>query len=206
MAGSVNKVILVGNLGKDPEVKHLNNDKSVANFSIATSETWRDRDGERKEKTEWHNCQVWGEQLIKVVEQYLSKGDKVYVEGKIQTRKWEDQDGKDRYSTEIVVNNLVMLSTKGDGGGGRSNDDDRGGRSRSRDDDSGSHSRGGDEGGRSRSRSRDDDRGGDDRGGGRSSSRSSSRDDRGRADDRGSSRSSSRSSSRNNDMDDDIPF
>ncbi|MGJ4945166.1 single-stranded DNA-binding protein [Bradyrhizobium sp. HKCCYLS1011] len=200
MAGSVNKVILVGNLGKDPEVKHLNNDKSVANFSIATSEQWRDRDGERKEKTEWHNCQVWGDGLIKVVEQYLSKGDKVYVEGKLQTREWEDQDGKKRYSTEVVVQNLTMLVTKGDGGGRSNDDDDRGGRSRGRDDDRGGRSS-------SRSRSRDDVRGGDDdRGGSRSSSRSSSRDDRGRDDDRGSSRSSSRSSSRNQDLDDDIPF
>ncbi|WP_315782238.1 single-stranded DNA-binding protein [Bradyrhizobium sp. SZCCHNPS1003] len=204
MSGSVNMVILAGNLGKDPEVKNLSNGKSVCNFSIATSETWKDRDGERQEKTEWHNCQVWQEGLIKVIEQYLSKGDKVHVVGKIQTRKWEDQDGKDRYSTEIVVDKLTMLSTKGNGGG--RDDDDRGGRSRSRDDDGGGRSRGADEGGRSRSRSRDDDRGGDDRGGGRSASRSSSRDDRGRDDDRGSSRSSSRSSSRNNDMDDDIPF
>ncbi|MCA1379493.1 single-stranded DNA-binding protein [Bradyrhizobium sp. BRP05] len=198
MAGSVNKVILVGNLGKDPEVKNLQGGKSVANFSIATSETWRDRDGERKEKTEWHNCQVWGENLIKVVEKYLSKGDKVYVEGKIQTRKWEDQDGKDRYSTEIVVYELKMLSTKGEGGsrGGDRDDrddrDDRGSRSRDRDDDRGSR------------RSRDDDR--DNDRGGRSEGRSSRRDnDRDRDDDRGGGRSSSRASSRN-DMDDDIPF
>lgn len=198
MAGSVNKVILVGNLGKDPEVKNLQGGKSVANFSIATSETWKDRDGERQEKTEWHNCQVWGENLIKVVDKYLSKGDKVYVEGKIQTRKWEDQDGKDRYSTEIVVYELKMLSTKGDGGsrgGDRDRDDDRGGRnSRDRDDDRGSSRR-----------SRDDDR--DNDRGGRSEGRSSRRDnDRDRDDDRGGGRSSGRSSSRNNDMDDDIPF
>lgn len=198
MAGSVNKVILVGNLGKDPEVKNLQGGKSVANFSIATSETWKDRDGERQEKTEWHNCQVWGENLIKVVDKYLSKGDKVYVEGKIQTRKWEDQDGKDRYSTEIVVYELKM-STKGEGGsrgGDRDRDDDRGGRnnSRDRDDDRGSSRR-----------SRDDDR--DNDRGGRSEGRSSRRDnDRDRDDDRGGGRSSSRSSSRNNDMDDDIPF
>lgn len=198
MAGSVNKVILVGNLGKDPEVKNLQGGKSVANFSIATSETWKDRDGERQEKTEWHNCQVWGENLIKVVDKYLSKGDKVYVEGKIQTRKWEDQDGKDRYSTEIVVYELKMLSTKGDGGsrgGDRDRDDDRGSRSRDRDDDRGGR----------RSRDRDDDR--DNDRGGRSEGRSSRRDnDRDRDDDRGGGRSSSRSSSRNNDMDDDIPF
>lgn len=198
MAGSVNKVILVGNLGKDPEVKNLQGGKSVANFSIATSETWKDRDGERQEKTEWHNCQVWGENLIKVVDKYLSKGDKVYVEGKIQTRKWEDQDGKDRYSTEIVVYELKMLSTKGDGGsrgGDRDRDDDRVGRnSRDRDDDRGSSRR-----------SRDDDR--DNDRGGRSEGRSSRRDnDRDRDDDRGGGRSSGRSSSRNNDMDDDIPF
>jgi single-strand DNA-binding protein len=197
MAGSVNKVILVGNLGKDPEVKNLQGGKSVANFSIATSETWKDRDGERQEKTEWHNCQVWGENLIKVVDKYLSKGDKVYVEGKIQTRKWEDQDGKDRYSTEIVVYELKMLSTKGEGGsrgGDRDRDDDRGSRSRDRDDDRGSSRR-----------SRDDDR--DNDRGGRSEGRSSRRDnDRDRDDDRGGGRSSGRSSSRNNDMDDDIPF
>lgn len=199
MAGSVNKVILVGNLGKDPEVKNLQGGKSVANFSIATSETWKDRDGERQEKTEWHNCQVWGENLIKVVDKYLSKGDKVYVEGKIQTRKWEDQDGKDRYSTEIVVYELKMLSTKGDGGsrgGDRDRDDDRGGRNRDRDDDRGSSRR---------SRDRDDDR--DNDRGGRSEGRSSRRDnDRDRDDDRGGGRSSGRSSSRNADMDDDIPF
>jgi single-strand DNA-binding protein len=197
MAGSVNKVILVGNLGKDPEVKNLQGGKSVANFSIATSETWKDRDGERQEKTEWHNCQVWGENLIKVVDKYLSKGDKVYVEGKVQTRKWEDQDGKDRYSTEIVVYELKMLSTKGEGGsrgGDRDRDDDRGSRSRDRDDDRGSSRR-----------SRDDDR--DNDRGGRSEGRSSRRDnDRDRDDDRGGGRSSGRSSSRNNDMDDDIPF
>lgn len=219
MSGSVNMVILAGNLGKDPEVKHLNGGKSVCNFSIATSETWKDRDGERQEKTEWHNCQVWQEGLIKVIEQYLSKGDKVHVVGKIQTRKWEDQDGKDRYATEIVVDKLTMLSTKGNGNGGgrddRSDDrgSDRGSSRRSSRDDRGSDDRGSSRSSRS---SRDDDRGGDDRG----SSRRSSRDDDRGGDDRGSSRSrSSRDDDRgsdrgrdsgrgrnNNDMNDDIPF
>ncbi|WP_315729899.1 single-stranded DNA-binding protein [Bradyrhizobium sp. SZCCHNRI2010] len=195
MSGSVNMVILVGNLGKDPEVKHLNGDRSVCNFSIATSETWKDRNGEKQEKTEWHNCQIWQEGLIKVAEKYLSKGDKVHIVGKIQTRKWEDQDGKDRYSTEIVVDKLTMLVTKGDGGGRGRDDDDRGSRSRDRDDDRGGRS--------SSRRSRDDDR--DDDRGSRSSGRSSRGDSR--DDDRGgSSRSSGRSSSRNADLDDDIPF
>src|SRR5262245_38414586 len=107
LSGSMNMVVLIGNLGKDPEIRQTNNGKSVANFTIATSETWRDRDGERQEKTEWHNCQVWIEGLVKVVEQYLSKGDKVSVVGKIQTRKWQDKDGNDRYSTEIVVDKLT---------------------------------------------------------------------------------------------------
>lgn len=134
MSGSVNRVMLIGNLGSDPEVKHMQSGKSVANFRIATSESWKDRDGEKQEKTEWHNCQVWTEGLLKVVDKYLHKGDKVYVEGKLQTRKWQDQDGKDRYSTEVVVSNMTMLTTKGNGDG---RDD-----SRSRDDDGGSRSEG----------------------------------------------------------------
>jgi single-strand DNA-binding protein len=201
VAGSVNKVILVGNLGKDPEVRNLGNGKSVANFSIATSETWRDRDGERQEKTEWHNCQVWGENLIKVVEKYLGKGDKVYVEGKIQTRKWEDQDGKDRYSTEIVVYELKMLQTKGEGGSRDrdARDDDRGSRSsRDRDD------RGDDRGNRGSSRSRDNDRDDNRGGGGRRSSRKDD-DDRG-SDERGGGGRRGAQSRSNADLDDDIPF
>jgi single-strand DNA-binding protein len=213
MSGSVNMVVLAGNLGKDPEVKHLNGGKSVCNFSIATSESWKDRDGERQEKTEWHNCQVWQEGLIKVIEQYLAKGDKVHVIGKIQTRKWEDQDGKDRYATEIVVDKLTMLSTKGGGNGGGRDDsrgsDDRGSRSSSRGSsrDSGGDDRGSDRGSRSSGRaSRDDsggDRGGDDRGG-----RSSSRGSRDAANDdrRDPPRRAASGGGRNNDMDDDIPF
>lgn len=203
MSGSFNHVILIGNLGKDPEVKDVKG-KPVCNFSIATSETWKDRDGERKEKTEWHNCQTWQEGLIKVIEKYLSKGDKVQVVGKIQTRKWEDQDGKDRYATEIVVKELVMLSTKGNGSS--RDDDDRDSRSRSRDDDDrGSRRSSRDDDDRGSRSSRRDDR--DDDRGSRASARSS-RDDKDRDDDRGS-RTSSRTparGSRNEDLDDDVPF
>jgi single-strand DNA-binding protein len=104
MAGSVNKVILVGNLGKDPEVRRLNSGDPVVSFSIETSETWRDKtSGERKEKTEWHNIVIFNENLGKVAEQYCKKGTKVYVEGQLQTRKWQDQNGNDRYTTEIVL-------------------------------------------------------------------------------------------------------
>ena len=104
MAGSVNKVILVGNLGKDPEVRRLNSGDQVVNFSLATSETWRDKtSGERKERTEWHNVVIFNENLGKVAEQYCKKGSKVYVEGQLQTRKWQDQSGNDRYTTEVVL-------------------------------------------------------------------------------------------------------
>jgi single-strand DNA-binding protein len=122
MAGSVNKVILVGNLGKDPDVKSFANGGRVANFTIATSETWNDRaTGERKEKTEWHNIAVNSDGLVKVVENYLRKGSKVYVEGQLQTRKWQDRDGNDRYTTEVVVGmrgQLTMLDGRREGGGG----------------------------------------------------------------------------------------
>jgi single-strand DNA-binding protein len=122
MAGSVNKVILIGNLGKDPEVKTFANGGRVANFTIATSETWNDRTtGERKEKTEWHNIAVNSDGLVKVVENYLRKGSKVYVEGQLQTRKWQDRDGNDRYTTEVVVGMrgaLTMLDGRREGGGG----------------------------------------------------------------------------------------
>jgi single-strand DNA-binding protein len=122
MAGSVNKVTLVGNLGKDPEVRRMQSGDAVVNFTLATSETWRDKNtGERKEKTEWHNIVVFNEGIAKVAEQYLKKGMKVYVEGALQTRKWQDQSGQDRYSTEIVLQKyrgeLQMLDSKGDGGG-----------------------------------------------------------------------------------------
>ncbi|TIL34257.1 single-stranded DNA-binding protein [Mesorhizobium sp.] len=130
MAGSVNKVILVGNLGADPEIRRLNSGDPVVNIRIATSESWRDKSsGERKEKTEWHNVVIFNDNLAKVAEQYLKKGAKVYVEGQLQTRKWQDQSGNDRYTTEIVLQKfrgeLQMLDTKNGGGGDR--DDDRGG-------------------------------------------------------------------------------
>ncbi|WP_370251512.1 single-stranded DNA-binding protein [Nioella sp.] len=123
MAGSVNKVILVGNLGRDPEVRTFQNGGKVCNLRIATSETWKDRNtGERREKTEWHSVAIFQEGLVRVAEQYLRKGSKVYIEGQLQTRKWQDQSGQDRYSTEVVLQGfggtLVMLDGRGEGGGG----------------------------------------------------------------------------------------
>ncbi len=123
MAGSVNKVILVGNLGADPEIRSLNSGDRVANLRIATSETWRDRSsGERKEKTEWHRVVIFNDNLVKVAEQYLRKGSKVYIEGAIQTRKWTDQSGQEKYSTEIVLQKfrgeLTMLDGRNDNAGG----------------------------------------------------------------------------------------
>jgi len=122
MAGSVNKVILVGNLGADPEIRRLNSGDPVVNLRIATSESWRDKSsGERREKTEWHNVVIFNDNLAKVAEQYLKKGMKVYIEGQIQTRKWQDQQGQDRYTTEVVLQKfrgeLQMLDTRGEGGG-----------------------------------------------------------------------------------------
>ncbi len=122
MAGSVNKVILVGNLGKDPEVRRMTSGEPVVNLSIATSESWRDKaSGERKEKTEWHRVVIFNENLAKVAEQYLRKGAKVYIEGQLQTRKWTDKDGAEKYSTEIVLQKfrgeLQMLDSRGEGGG-----------------------------------------------------------------------------------------
>ncbi len=125
MAGSVNKVILIGNLGRDPEVRSFQNGGKVCNLRIATSETWKDRNtGERKERTEWHSVAIFQEGLVRIAEQYLRKGSKVYVEGKLQTRKWQDQSGQDRYSTEVVLQGfdgvLTMLDGRsggGDGGG-----------------------------------------------------------------------------------------
>ena len=122
MAGSVNKVILVGNLGQDPEIRRLGSGDPVVNLRIATSESWRDRQsGERKEKTEWHSVVIFNENLAKVAEQYLKKGSKVYVEGQLQTRQWEDQSGQKRYSTEVVLQkfrgDLQMLDGRGGGGG-----------------------------------------------------------------------------------------
>lgn len=126
MAGSVNKVILVGNLGKDPESRSFQNGGKVVSFSVATSENWKDRaTGERKEKTEWHNVSIFSEGLARVAEQYLKKGSKVYLEGQLETRKWQDQSGNDRYTTDVVLRNfnsaMVLLDSRdGGGGGGRS--------------------------------------------------------------------------------------
>jgi single-strand DNA-binding protein len=122
MAGSVNKVILVGNLGADPEVRRLGNGEPVVNLRIATSETWRDKQsGERKEKTEWHSVVIFNENIAKVAEQYLKKGSKVYLEGQLQTRKWQDKTGADRYSTEIVLQRyrgeMTLLDGRSEGGG-----------------------------------------------------------------------------------------
>jgi len=123
MAGSVNKVILIGNLGADPEVRRLNSGDQVVNFRVATSETWRDKNsGERKERTEWHNVVIFNENLGKVAEQYCKKGTKVYVEGQLQTRKWQDQSGADRYTTEVVLQRFrgeLQLLDSRSGGEGR---------------------------------------------------------------------------------------
>lgn len=121
MAGSVNKVILIGNLGRDPEIRRTQDGRPIANLNVATSETWRDRNtGERKERTEWHRVVIFSEGLCKVAEQYLRKGSKVYIEGQLQTRKWQDQSGQDKYSTEVVLQGfsgtLTMLDGR-DGGG-----------------------------------------------------------------------------------------
>ena len=122
MAGSVNNVILVGNLGKDPEVRRMQDGRPVVNMSVATSESWRDKaTGERKEKTEWHRVVIFNEGLAKIAEQYLKKGAKVYLEGQLQTRKWTDQQGVEKYSTEVVLQGfnsaLTMLDSAGGGGG-----------------------------------------------------------------------------------------
>ncbi|MEQ3626705.1 MAG: single-stranded DNA-binding protein [Celeribacter sp.] len=141
MAGSVNKVIIVGNLGRDPEVRTFQNGGKVCNLRIATSENWKDRStGERREKTEWHSVAIFSEPLARVAEQYLRKGSKVYIEGQLETRKWQDQSGQDRYSTEVVLrpyrSELTLLDGRNDGGsggggnfggGGGGYPDDRGG-------------------------------------------------------------------------------
>jgi single-strand DNA-binding protein len=123
MSGSVNKVILIGNLGKDPEVRKLNNGGSVVNLRVATTESWRDKTtGERQERTEWHSVVIFNENLAKIAEQYLKKGSKVYLEGQLQTRKWQDQSGADRYSTEVVLQRfrgeLTLLDSRGGGSSG----------------------------------------------------------------------------------------
>ena len=132
MAGSVNKVILVGNLGKDPEVRRMTSGEPVVNLSVATSETWRDKaSGEKKEKTEWHRISVLNDKLVEVVEKYVKKGSKLYIEGQLETRKWTDKDGQEKYSTEVVLRpfrgELTMLDGKSSGGGSSafnsSNDD-----------------------------------------------------------------------------------
>jgi len=128
MAGSVNKVILIGNLGKDPEIRRTQDGRPIANLSVATSESWRDKaTGERREKTEWHRVVIFNEGLCRIAEQYLKKGSKVYLEGQLQTRKWQDKDGNDKYSTEVVLqgfnSQLTMLDTRGGGGAAESSDD-----------------------------------------------------------------------------------
>ncbi len=171
MAGSVNKVILIGNLGRDPEVRSFQNGGKVCNLRIATSENWKDKNtGERKERTEWHSIAIFQEGLVRIAEQYLKKGSKVYIEGKLQTRKWQDQSGQDKYSTEVVLQGfdgvLTMLDGRDGGSGDRSSSDrdtgyDQGGPDRGYggDNDRGDNDRGG------------NDRGGNDRGdsGGRGS-------------------------------------
>ena len=124
MAGSVNKVILVGNLGNDPESRSMGNGGEVVNLSVATSENWKDRDGNKQERTEWHRVVIFNENLGRVAKQYLRKGSKVYLEGQLQTRKWQDNSGQDKYSTEVVLQRfrgeLVLLDARGGGGGGGS--------------------------------------------------------------------------------------
>ncbi|QDY69105.1 single-stranded DNA-binding protein [Qingshengfaniella alkalisoli] len=132
MAGSVNKVILVGNLGRDPEVRTFQNGGKVVNLRVATSERWRDRNtGENRERTEWHSVAIFSEPLAKIAEQYLRKGSKVYLEGQLETRKWQDQSGQDRYSTEVVLRpykgELTMLDGRGDGGNNYPTDQSSGG-------------------------------------------------------------------------------
>ncbi len=132
MAGSVNKVILVGNLGKDPESRSFQNGGKVVSFSVATSESWKDKNsGERKDKTEWHNVSIFSEGLARVAEQYLKKGSKVYLEGQLETRKWQDKDGNDRFTTDVVLRNfnssMVLLDSREGGGGGGGGGGSRGG-------------------------------------------------------------------------------
>jgi len=122
MAGSLNKVTLIGNLGNDPEIRSMNNGGKVATLSVATTESWKDKNsGEKREKTEWHRVVIFGDGLVRVAESYLKKGSKVYIEGSLQTRKWQDRDGNDKYTTEIVLQGfggtLIMLDSRGSGGG-----------------------------------------------------------------------------------------
>ncbi|WP_232630042.1 single-stranded DNA-binding protein [Methylobacterium sp. Leaf118] len=185
MAGSVNKVILVGNLGRDPETRRLSSGDPVVNLRIATSESWKDKaSGERKEKTEWHSVVIYNDNLARVAEQYLRKGSKVYIEGQLQTRKWTDQSGVEKYTTEVVLQRfrgeMTILDGRGGGGGEFAGEDDQGGGG------GGRISRGGDrDGGR------------DDYGSGRSSGGGGGGDRR---------PSSGGGSKPNYDLDDDIPF
>jgi single-strand DNA-binding protein len=131
MAGSVNKVILIGNLGKDPEIRRTQDGRPIANLSVATTDTWRDKaTGERRERTEWHRVVIFNEGLCRIAEQYLKKGSKVYLEGALQTRKWQDQSGQDKYTTEVVLQNfnsqLTMLDRLGAGGGDLGSDENGG--------------------------------------------------------------------------------
>ena len=188
MSGSVNKVILVGNLGADPEVRRMQDGRPVVNLRVATSENWRDRStGERRERTEWHRVVIFNEGLAKVAESYLRKGSKIYVEGQLQTRKWQDQSGQDRYSTEIVLqgfnSTLTMLDGRGEGGGGGGGNFGGGG---------GSAGGGGVGGGGSRSGGYDDGGFGGGSGGGRSGG--------------GGSGSGGFGGGPGGDMDDEIPF
>jgi single-strand DNA-binding protein len=152
MAGSVNKVILIGNLGNDPEIRRTQDGRPIANLSIATSDTWKDKNtGERREKTEWHRVVVFNEGLCRVIENYVKKGSKVYIEGQLQTRKWQDNEGKDRYSTEVVLQNyngtLTMLDGRGDNQGGGGSYDQGGGSFGQSGPSSGGQIGGGDQGG-----------------------------------------------------------
>ena len=126
MARGINKVILIGNLGQDPEVKYMPNGNAVANITVATSESWKDKNtGEQVEKTEWHRV-VFFRRLAEIVGEYLKKGSKIYIEGKLQTRKWQDNNGQDRYTTEIIANEMQMLDSRGSGGGNDFNQDHSG--------------------------------------------------------------------------------
>jgi single-strand DNA-binding protein len=123
MAGSLNKVTLIGNLGNDPEIRSMNNGGKVCTLSVATTESWKDKNsGEKREKTEWHRVVIFGDGLVRVAENYLKKGSKIYIEGSLQTRKWQDRDGNDKYTTEVVLQGfggtLIMLDSRGSGGGG----------------------------------------------------------------------------------------
>lgn len=163
MAGSLNKVMLIGNLGADPEIRSFQNGGRVANLRIATSETWKDRNtGERQERTEWHNVAIFSEGLVGVVERFLKKGSKVYIEGQLRTRKWQDQSGNDRYTTEVVLQGmngtLTMLDgAQGGGGGGRSGGGWNQGGGSSGDDNGGGWNQGGGSGGSSGGGSKYDD-------------------------------------------------